>query len=356
MPRDNIYPYALTTLQRVKDRIFDTAAQITFTANLHTTTTIDSITFPTNSTPPGLSVGQAVFGTGIPYGAYITVIGSNSLTLSLPATQTANGVAITVLNQPTAFDNLLVRMINGMTDWIERECGGRRFVQTLWQNEVYSAYGAKQRYLVAKKCPITYITQTGTFTVNSAVVTGIGSTAGMQPGMPIINCIEMPVGQLNYIKTVDSATQITLTAAANASATDVFQINGLVSFQWRAGTPNAPSWTSFVPDQYELVEDGTAGIIRLYGVMPRLYNNMARITYWAGYPINWANAGDGNTHTLPSDLTAACENTVVRAFKRRDMAGKLSEGLDGATTSWDKDIDSLDKDSLSHYKMIPALF
>lgn len=357
MPRENLLPYALTNLQRVKDRIFDTNATITFSANLHASTTIDGITFPTTSTPPGLSVGQAVFGAGIAYGTYITVIGANSLTLSLPATQTATGIAITVLNQPTNFDNLLIRMINQMTDWIERECGKRRFLQTLYNNEVYSAYGANQRYLVTKQCPITYITATGDFSGNSATVINIPSTAGMQAGMPIINSGNIPPGILTYIQSVDSSTQITLTAPASISGTQqIFQIIGLVSFQWRAGTPNAPSWTSFVPDQYELVEDGTAGIIRIYGVMPRLYNNMVRIVYWAGFLINWANAGDGVTHTLPSDLTGACENTVVRAFKRRDQAGKTSEALDGATTAWDRQIDEADKDAISHYRVIPAVF
>ena len=358
MPRDNISPYALTTLQRVKDRIFDTNSQIVISGTTSSTVSITGVVVVSGgNTPPGLSVGQAIYGSGIPFGAYITAINGTTITLNVATTASATNVSLTVSNQPTAFDNVLIRMINGVSDWIGKECGGRIFVQRLINHEVYSAYGAKQKYMVAKQCPISYFTSQGNFTANSAVVTNIPSTAGFQVGMPIINCTNTQLGIIVTIASVDSPTQITMSLPAGLSGTQsIFQVNGLLSFEWRAGTPNAPSWTQFVPDQFELVEDGTAGIIRLYGVMPRLYNNMARITYYAGYLVNWANAGDYVTHTLPSDLTNTCENIVVRSFKRRQDAGKLSEALDGATTSWNKDIDEDDKAVLGHYRQVPSIF
>lgn len=359
MNRETILPYALTTLQRVKDRIFDTSAQIPLAGTTNGTVTISGVAIPAASTttPPGLTVGQAIFGSGIPFGAYIVAIGSNTVTISAAATLSAANVPLTVLNQPTAYDNLLIRFINMVTDWIGKETGGRKFVQTLVVNEVYSAYGAEQKRMVAKQCPICYYTQSGNMTANSPVVTGIPSTAGMQPGMPIINCAQTPPGIITTVKTVDSPTQITMSSSAGANSTgEIFQVIGLVSFQWRAGTPNAPSWTQFVPDQFELIDDGSAGLIRIYGIMPRLYNNMARITYWFGYLVNWANAGDAVTHTLPSDLTSTCENIVVRAFSRRMQAGKISESLDGATVAWDKDIDMQDKAVVGHYTQVPTIF
>ena len=356
MPRDNLYPYALTTLQRVKDRLFDTNSVITLTGTTNATVTISGITFPTNTTPPGISIGQAIYGSGIPFGAYITAIDTNTLTLSLPATSSAT-ITLTISNQPTNFDNLLIRGINYMTDWIERECGNRRFAQTLYNHEVYSAYGAKQRYLITKQCPVSYFTSQGDMTANSPVIVNIPNTAGFKLGMPIINCPNTPPGIITHILSVDSPTQITLDQNCGQTISqEIFQVNGLLSFEWRAGTPNAPSWTQFVPDQFELVEDGKAGVIRLYGIMPRLYNNMARVTYYAGYQINWANAGDGITHTLPADITSACENTIVRYFKRRDLAGKTSESLDGATVAWDRDIDMQDKEAIQHYRMTPAFY
>jgi len=105
----------------------------------------------------------------------------------------------------------------------------------------------------------------------------------------------------------------------------------IASFQWRAGTPSNPSWTDFIADQYELINPRTdpisgqiwypSGMIKVYGVMPRIYSNMIRASYTAGYPVNWANPEDHNTHWLPGDITSVCENLVVRRVKRRGLAG-----------------------------------
>lgn len=353
MNRDTILPNALTTLQRVKDRIFDTNSQFNFPGDI----TLNSATIANVTVPTSLTVGQAIYGAGIPFGAYVTVKGTNSLTISAVATATTATLAITVLNQPTGFDNVLIRMINSATKWVEKETGGRQFTQKLYPNEVYSSVSAQQRHLITKQIPVTCIVTSGTMTANSKVVTAIPSTAGMKAGMIIVNSSNLPAPQIITIVSVDSITQITLSAAAQANMTSVyFQVNGLLSFQWRAGTPSAPSWTDFIPDQFELVQDGKAGIIRLYGIMPRLYDNMVRITYYAGYLIDWANAGNETTHTLPSDLTDTTENLIVRNFKRRQNAGKLSEAFEGATTSWDREIDATDTDVLGHYRMAPAFF
>lgn len=280
----NLLPYALTTLQRVKDRIFDTN----------------------------------VSGT-----------------------------------QPTAFDDVITRMINGATDWIERETGNRRFVLTKYTNEIYSAYGPKQKRLILRQAPVFFTTQSGNTTISSTSITSVTGTAGMVVGMPIM-ADNFPPGT-----TIASISGATVTASAAATSTVVgsyFQVNGLVDFQWRAGTPSNPNWIDFIIDQYELINDGKAGVIRIYGVLPRLYNNMARVTYYAGYPVDWANAGNGTTHQLPSDLTDMVENLVVRRFKRRVLAGRGSESLDGATTSWNRDLDADDIDVIGHYRRLSTIF
>lgn len=277
-----IYPYALTTLQRVKNRIFDT----------------------------------------------------------------------NISAQPTAFDEILTSMINSATDWIERECGGRRFAMTFYPNQVYSAYGAKQRYAITKQSPIFSKIIAGDTVVGSKNVNNI-VTAGLQPGMPILGDA---IGIGNSIAAITGSTTAVLAIAATSSATGGYiQANGLTQFRWRSGTPSAPSWTPFILDQYEMVDDGQAGIIRIYGVFPRLYNNMVQISYWAGFIINWNFVGDGVNHTLPSDLTDFCENLVVRKFKRRDLAGKTSEVYDGATVAWRDELDKQDIDVLGHWRQTPTI-
>ncbi len=345
-----IYSYALTTLQRVKDRIFDPNNTTTITGD----TVNGSVTISNVVVPSCLLAGQTITGIGIAAGTIIVSVGTTSITLNQPAIADGTAVTFTVPNQPVNFDTILTRMINGVTDFLQRECGGRQFAQKLNINEVYSAYGAKQKYVITKQCPINVFISSGNTISGSAIITGITATAGMQAGMPIQGD-NIPAN--TTIVSVDSASQLTLSAAASTTLTGAyFQVSGLVTFAWRAGTPSNPSWTPFITDQFEVVEDGKAGIIRIYGVFPRLYNNMIRVTYWSGFLIDWINAGNGTTHTLPADLSDTAENLVVRVFKRRILAGKTAEALEGATTSWDREIDQTDKDVIGHYRQMPSIF
>lgn len=280
----NLLPYALTTLERVKDRIFDT-----------------------NSSP----------------------------------------------TQPTAFDEVLTRMINGATDWFERECGNRRFVATTYTNEIYSAYGYRQQKVVLRQAPITFLNVTGDITLGSPTVASISSTTAMIVGMPVQGD-GIPVGT-----TVSAIGTTTITLSNNATATTAsnnLQANGLTKFQWRAGTPSNPSWMDFLIDQYQVVNDGKAGIIRLYGFVPMTQDNMIRVSYQSGYAVDWTNAGNGTTHQLPADISDTVENLVVRKFKRRILAGKTSEGLEGATTSWNKELDIEDTATIEHYRRMSTIF
>jgi hypothetical protein len=91
-------------------------------------------------------------------------------------------------------------------------------------------------------------------------------------------------------------------------------------------------------------------MLRFYGVLPSASSNMVRATYVAGYPVDWDNAGDGATHLLPADLTALCENLVVRRFKRRQLAGMSSQALEGATHSWRNTLDQEDQDVIAQHR------
>ena len=288
---ETILPYALTTLQRVKDRLFDPNLTIACTGNTtNTSTSVTSLTVPQGKI---LRVGQVITGVGVPVGTTISSFTPTTLTLSQAATANGTTVALTVIDQPTAFDAVLTRMINSVTEYVQNECG-RHFVKKTYTNEVYSVNTPRQIYLMLRNFPVV----------------------------------------------------------------------SLSSFQWRAGTPSNPNWMDFIPDQYELVDPEPMqgadtlwypkGKIRVYGVLPRLYNNMLRATYVAGYAVDWPNAGNATTHLLPSDITDLCENLVLRRFSRRQLAGKSSQGLEGATTSWKSEIDAEDLDIIGQYRTPPT--
>lgn len=296
MAGEQVSPFALTTLQRCKDILFDPNNLITITATTTNGSAIlASVTIQTGKT---VLIGQTITGTGIttiagngiPANTVITGIGSGSLTMSQNATAGAT-VTIYIIDQPVAFDLVLTRMINSVSNYIGNECGRPNgFVQQSYVNDTYSIDDINQDVLILRNTP-------------------------------------------------------------------VFSIS---SFQWRAGTVSNPSWTSFIADQYELINPRTdpvsglvwypSGMIRVYGMLPTIASNMVRASYVAGYPVDWANAGDHNTHLLPDDLTGLAENLVVRKFKRRDLAGKSGQALEGATTSWRNELDAEDLDVIGQYR------
>jgi len=165
----------------------------------------------------------------------------------------------------------------------------RRFKKTTYTNEVYSVYGAKAEYIFLKQLPVIVLT----------------------------------------------------------------------SFQFRAGTPSNPAWTSFLVDTYELLQEGASGIIKVYGGLGGIFGgfsggiNQTRVTYDAGYLIDFANAGTA-THTLPFDISDLCERITIKLYKRRESEGKLNEAYDGGSVTWKDLLDAEDKLTIAKYRREPT--
>ena len=188
-------------------------------------------------------------------------------------------------------DAVITRMVNAVSDFIQNTCNGRKFLRQTYTNEVYSASNTKQKFLVLRQCPVYSVT----------------------------------------------------------------------SFQYRAGPPSAPNWTSFITDQFELINPQTdiagvtywpSGIIRIYGYIPMIYNNMTRVTYSAGYLIDFANAGNPAKHTLPADISRLADNLCVRWLKRRDFAGMNAKTLDASTINFRDKMDQDDLDIIGQYRIV----
>lgn len=345
---EKLNAYALTTLQRVKDLLFDPSQSNNTTGD----TTQNSTSIANVASVAGIKIGQAITGAGIPDGTTIAAVGTNTLTLSQAATATATGINIYVAAQPAAFDTLLIRLINGATDYIKSQTGDRDFLLTQHINEVYTVWGSRQKYVTLRQAPVFYLQTLLTTTLGSTAATLGSANSGIAVGMPIIGD-GIPV---NATVAAISGTSLTLSAPAVSSNTNGnVLIHGLVALQYRAGTPSTPNWTSFILDQYDLVDNGKAGLARVYGNLPQMYSNMVRATYWSGFLINFDYAGDPTKHTLPADLSRTCENIVVRWYKRRDQAGKTSEAFQGATISFNKEIDNEDLAVIGKYQRAPVI-
>ena len=128
-------------------------------------------------------------------------------------------------------------------------------------------------------------------------------------------------------------------------------VSAVSSLQFRAGLKSNPNWTEFVSDDWELMEDGSSGIIQIYGALIQGLNSV-RATYTAGYKINFANYGDNSTHTLPADVSDLVERMVVKLFKRRDAEGKQREDFNGGSVIWKEILSPEDEMTLAKYRRV----
>lgn len=287
------------------------------------------------------------------------------LPYALTSPQRVKDILFDTNSQTANYDDVLRRDINAVTDYIEGQCA-RRFVQTLYTNEVFSGVSYKQRRLILRQFPITYLIIAGDTTQGSITVQNCTNLNGVKVGMPVFGPGTIPqpnsipqtgVAYTTVASIVDSKT-ITLSAAAVATQVQSqLEISGLINLQFRSGTPvTNPAWTNYIPDQFELKDQGRAGIIRVYGYIQRIYDNSIRATYWAGYLTNWENAGDNLTHTLPADLSRTAENLVVRRFRKRQSGDTTSQSLGGSTYNWDRELSLEDKDTIARYRRLPIYF
>ena len=129
-------------------------------------------------------------------------------------------------------------------------------------------------------------------------------------------------------------------------------IASITSIEYAVGVGTSKTWATFSPTIYEVLEDGKSGMVKIYGGMPAGCNQV-RITYVGGYLIDFTHYGDPTQHSLPADLTDLAERFVTRLLKRREAEGKSSEGFNGSSISWQKDLDALDQQILSRYKRLP---
>lgn len=127
-------------------------------------------------------------------------------------------------------------------------------------------------------------------------------------------------------------------------------VTALTTFEYAAGYPSNKAWTSFLATEYELSGDGQSGIIDGQAGFPK-GSNIMRVSYTAGYLIDWGNAGAA-THTLPADLSGLCERLVIRRFKKREAEGKSSESFDGASVTWDTKLNNEDMAIINKYKRL----
>lgn len=126
-------------------------------------------------------------------------------------------------------------------------------------------------------------------------------------------------------------------------------VSEVTALEYRSGTKTNPTWNDYDPDSWEVDED--AAIIEVNTMLEKF----TRVSYTAGYLIDWEHEDDITKHTLPFDLTDLAERLVIKLYKRREAEGKLSEGFDGAQIAWREGMTKEDEATIARHRRIPAL-
>ena len=135
-----------------------------------------------------------------------------------------------------------------------------------------------------------------------------------------------------------------------------FPVQSVTSVKWRQGLFDNPNYSLVPTTDWVLRNDGLEGIIKVERGWLYEGENVAQVVYLAGYKINFANAGDNSTHTLPADLTDLCERLVVRIFKRRENEGKDSTtSAQGSSVNYMDGFTDEDQLTLDKYRANPII-
>lgn len=122
--------------------------------------------------------------------------------------------------------------------------------------------------------------------------------------------------------------------------------------QYKTGSPSNPTWVDFSVDDYET----NLKTSQLYfaGGMPRGTQNI-RVTYVAGYLIDFSNMYDSALHTLPFELTDLCERLVTKLIKRRESEGRSQESFNNSSINWGAFLEAHDQTILGNYRRVTAV-
>lgn len=121
--------------------------------------------------------------------------------------------------------------------------------------------------------------------------------------------------------------------------------------EFRSGTISVPVWNTYTPNgYYTYLTQGYLKFTAKFRAMPQAY----RITYVAGYLIDFDNEIDPTKHTLPFDLTQVCTELITKKLNTRFSQGISQESTEGQSVAYETDRYILNDDHkviLNAYKL-----
>ena len=109
-------------------------------------------------------------------------------------------------------------------------------------------------------------------------------------------------------------------------------VNSVAAVEFRTGVPASPIWMSYSNNGYLLyLPQGFIRFFTRFRPTPQAF----RLTYNAGYLINWNKEFDITQHTLPFDLTQVCTELVALTLNTRNSQGILTQTTEGQSVTFE---------------------
>ena len=109
-------------------------------------------------------------------------------------------------------------------------------------------------------------------------------------------------------------------------------VQSVTVVEYRGGVPSSPTWNTYSNNGY-VVYLG-AGFIRFFTrFIPT--PQAIRITYTAGYLINFAQENDPTQHTLPFELTQVATEMCAEILNKRYSQGMVKEATEGQSVQFE---------------------
>ena len=128
-------------------------------------------------------------------------------------------------------------------------------------------------------------------------------------------------------------------------------VNSITKVEYRSGTPLAPVWVEYNGNGW--LPYLPQGYIKFYSQLPTISQGF-RVTYNAGYLIDFANEFDNTKHTLPAEITLVATELVAKEYNTRKAIGIFSESTEGQTINYSsksRELDDNHKNILASYKL-----
>jgi len=241
----------------------------------------------------------------------------------------------------TDFDTVLTRLILSVTGRIEAMCG-RRFIQGTYTHELHDGgdvFGSRRNYLIVKNAPVQTV---------SSIQYQAGSNSDpdwtdfdqdeysvdLQAGI-----VQFPAGLPNGFQNI----RITYTGGFSGYSigVDNFWVFNITP----TGTVDGSNLTFTLPEEASQVvvypdglREAAANITFTEGTDTFTFAAGRAPTSTIAADYLRENASTDGDYYLPEELVEACEEAVVRIFKRRDSEGRASETMQESSITWNKSV------------------